>query len=222
MDTLIDVEKLDAPVGEEVTLSEVLVIGDGNGNVQVGTPYVENAAVVGEVVQQAKDKKIVVFKSKRRKGYKRSWDTDSNLLDYALLRYETAITHLRREAKMAHKKGGGSTSMDEIASVNGLVSSGFLAVLSPLEAFWCDNAVRTSTPEETLGLETITHFSRKLMAMSGLSGRISSAGKLASIQNAPTSSSVFYQICQILSLVIKRGFFCFQTYDYVVKYIPTL
>ena len=71
VDTLIDVEKLDAPVGEEVTLSEVLVIGDGNGNVQVGTPYVQNAAVVGEVVQQAKDKKIIVFKSKRRKGYKR-------------------------------------------------------------------------------------------------------------------------------------------------------
>ena len=71
VDTLIDVEKLDAPVGEEVTLSEILVIGDSNGNVQVGTPYLENAAVVGEVVQQAKNKKIVVFKSKRRKGYKR-------------------------------------------------------------------------------------------------------------------------------------------------------
>lgn len=71
VDTLIDIEKLDAPVGEEVTLSEILVIGDSNGNVQVGTPYLENAAVVGEVVQQAKNKKIVVFKSKRRKGYKR-------------------------------------------------------------------------------------------------------------------------------------------------------
>ena len=71
VDTLIDIEKLDAPAGEEVTLSEILVIGDSNGNVQVGTPYLENAAVVGEVVQQAKSKKIVVFKSKRRKGYKR-------------------------------------------------------------------------------------------------------------------------------------------------------
>jgi large subunit ribosomal protein L21 len=70
-DTLIDIEKLDAPVGEEVTLSEILAIGDGNGNVQVGTPYLENAAVIGEVVQQGKNKKIVVFKSKRRKGYKR-------------------------------------------------------------------------------------------------------------------------------------------------------
>lgn len=71
VDTLIDIEKLDVPVGEEVTLSKILVVGDGDGNVQVGTPYLDNAAVIGEVVQQGKDKKIVVFKSKRRKGYKR-------------------------------------------------------------------------------------------------------------------------------------------------------
>ena len=71
VDTLIDIEKREAPVGEEVTLSEVLAIGDGTGDVQVGTPYLENAAVVGEVVQQGKGKKIIVFKSKKRKGYKR-------------------------------------------------------------------------------------------------------------------------------------------------------
>jgi large subunit ribosomal protein L21 len=71
VDTLIDVEKLDAPVGEEVTLSEILAIGDGAGDVQIGTPYLENVAVIGEVVRQGKGKKIVVFKSKKRKGYKR-------------------------------------------------------------------------------------------------------------------------------------------------------
>ena len=69
--TLIDVEKLEAPVGEVVRFPEVLVIGDGEGDMQVGEPYLENAAVVGEVVEQGKAKKIVVFKSKRRKGYKR-------------------------------------------------------------------------------------------------------------------------------------------------------
>lgn len=71
VDTLIDIERLDTPVGGEVTLSEILAIGDGDGNVQVGTPYLENAVVIGEVMQQGKEKKIVVFKSKRRKGYKR-------------------------------------------------------------------------------------------------------------------------------------------------------
>ena len=69
--TLIDVEKLEAPVGEVVTFPEVLAIGDGEGDMQVGEPYLENATVIGEVVEQGKAKKIVVFKSKRRKGYKR-------------------------------------------------------------------------------------------------------------------------------------------------------
>jgi large subunit ribosomal protein L21 len=71
IDALIDVEKIDAPVGETVDFPEVLVIGDGEGNLQVGQPYIDDAAVVGEVVQQGKEKKIVVFKSKKRKGYKR-------------------------------------------------------------------------------------------------------------------------------------------------------
>ena len=69
--TLIDVEKLDTPVGDVVKFPEVLAIGDGEGDMQVGEPYLEKAAVIGEVVQQGKAKKIVVFKSKRRKGYKR-------------------------------------------------------------------------------------------------------------------------------------------------------
>jgi large subunit ribosomal protein L21 len=69
--SLIDVEKIEAPVGEEITFPEILAIGDDDGNLQVGQPHIENGAVVGEVVEQGKEKKIVVFKSKRRKGYKR-------------------------------------------------------------------------------------------------------------------------------------------------------
>lgn len=69
--TLIDVEKVEVPVGEIITFPEVLAIGDGEGDLQVGEPYLEKAAVIGEVVVQGKAKKIVVFKSKRRKGYKR-------------------------------------------------------------------------------------------------------------------------------------------------------
>ena len=69
--TLIDVEKLDAPVGEKIALPEVLALWNGEGQLQVGAPYLENAAVIGEVVKQGKEKKIVVFKSRKRKGYKR-------------------------------------------------------------------------------------------------------------------------------------------------------
>ncbi len=76
---LIDVEKLDVSIGETINFSDVLVISDNEGDVQVGAPYLENATVTGEVVKQTKGKKILVFKSKRRKGYSRRRGHRQNL-----------------------------------------------------------------------------------------------------------------------------------------------
>ena len=50
----------------QVTLADVLFIG-GNGEVKIGSPLVSNAKVTGEIVSQARAKKILVFKKKRRK-----------------------------------------------------------------------------------------------------------------------------------------------------------
>lgn len=67
-DTL-NVEKLAADVGSEVTLDKVL-LANNDGEVRVGTPYLEGK-VVCEVLDQGKDKKILVFKHKRRKDYRK-------------------------------------------------------------------------------------------------------------------------------------------------------
>ena len=67
---LIKVEKLENDVGDEVTLGQVLMVGQGE-DVEVGSPYVSNCEVTGEVVEQGKGAKIIVFKKKRRKGYRR-------------------------------------------------------------------------------------------------------------------------------------------------------
>ena len=64
------VEKLDGEVGGKVELSEVLCVGEGD-NIKVGAPVVEKAKVLCEIIAQDKHKKIVVFKKKRRKGYKK-------------------------------------------------------------------------------------------------------------------------------------------------------
>jgi large subunit ribosomal protein L21 len=69
--SLIDVEKLDVDVGENVTFPSVLAVLDEDGKLQTGSPYIENTTVTGEVIRQARAKKTIVFKSKRRKGYKR-------------------------------------------------------------------------------------------------------------------------------------------------------
>lgn len=62
------VEKLDAQVGDQVTFDQVLCLGEGE-SAQVGAPVVAGAKVVAEVVEQFRDKKVVAFKFKKRKGF---------------------------------------------------------------------------------------------------------------------------------------------------------
>lgn len=66
----IKVEKLDVDPAKEIELDKVLVVGEG-GEVKIGTPYVEGAKVVCEVLGHGRGKKIIVFKKKRRKGYRK-------------------------------------------------------------------------------------------------------------------------------------------------------
>jgi large subunit ribosomal protein L21 len=65
------VPTLDKQAGETVEL-EALVIGGGEGGVKVGAPLVEGARVTGTVVDHGRGTKVIVFKKKRRKQYKRT------------------------------------------------------------------------------------------------------------------------------------------------------
>jgi large subunit ribosomal protein L21 len=63
-------EKLQGEVGDSVTFEHVLLTSDGE-NVRIGQPYIEDSKVIGRIARQGKHKKIIVFKYKRRKGYRR-------------------------------------------------------------------------------------------------------------------------------------------------------
>lgn len=63
------VEKLAGDVGDTVEIDDVLLVADGE-DVKIGQPVVDNAKVTAQIVEQDKHKKIIVFKKKRRKGYK--------------------------------------------------------------------------------------------------------------------------------------------------------
>jgi large subunit ribosomal protein L21 len=65
------VEKLPGQVGDDVVFDKVLMTVDGE-NVQVGKPFVENVKVLGRLKRQDKSKKVLVFKFKRRKGFRRT------------------------------------------------------------------------------------------------------------------------------------------------------
>ena len=67
---VLQIEKLDGEPGAELQFTEVLMTAQGDA-VQVGTPIVAGARVTAQVVTQGRAKKILVFKKKRRKNYRR-------------------------------------------------------------------------------------------------------------------------------------------------------
>jgi len=66
----IDVEKLTGAVGETVTVTNVQLVGQG-AEVIVGAPAVAGVRVEAQIIAQKRGKKIIIFKHRRRKGYRR-------------------------------------------------------------------------------------------------------------------------------------------------------
>ncbi|MDG2282470.1 MAG: 50S ribosomal protein L21 [Longimicrobiales bacterium] len=62
---------LEAEPGESVTFDYVLIAGDGDEKVQIGTPVVDGASVKAEVIRHGRGDKVIVFKRKRRKTYRK-------------------------------------------------------------------------------------------------------------------------------------------------------
>ena len=67
---IIRVEKLGGNIGDKVTLKDVLMVSQ-EGQVQLGAPHLTNAVVTGEIVQQVKGRKVLTYKMKKRKNYRR-------------------------------------------------------------------------------------------------------------------------------------------------------
>lgn len=69
-DDVIRIEKLDAEAGSEVTFDQVLMVG-GEGEAKIGAPLVDGASVTAELVEQMRDKKVIIFKKRRRQNSRR-------------------------------------------------------------------------------------------------------------------------------------------------------
>lgn len=66
----IEIEKLEIEDGKEVTFAEVL-LWEKDGKITIGTPFIEGAKVKGKVLAQTKGDKLIIFKYKPKKRYKR-------------------------------------------------------------------------------------------------------------------------------------------------------
>ncbi|MGA7545955.1 MAG: 50S ribosomal protein L21, partial [Methyloceanibacter sp.] len=68
---IIEIERIAGEPGDIIELGEVLLLGGGEGGPKAGSPAVAGALVAAEVVEQKRGDKIIVFKKKRRKNYRR-------------------------------------------------------------------------------------------------------------------------------------------------------
>lgn len=97
---VIAVEKLDAEPGAVVELTDVLMVGNETAQT-AGTPVVAGATVAAEVVKQARAKKVIVFKKKRRKDYRRTRGHKQHL---TVLRITEILTDGKKPEKRAAAK----------------------------------------------------------------------------------------------------------------------
>ena len=67
---VITVEKLNVEDGANVELDKVLILGEGN-DIKVGSPYIDGAKIMGRVVESGKAKKVVIYKYKSKKDYRK-------------------------------------------------------------------------------------------------------------------------------------------------------
>jgi len=80
----LDVEKLPVEAGTEITLDQVLLVSDDENQVTVGTPTVAGATVRARVVDQHRGEKLIVFKYKPKKRYRRKMGHRQDLTRLAI------------------------------------------------------------------------------------------------------------------------------------------
>ncbi len=106
-DDTIEIERLPGNAGDTVELTEVLMIA-GDGGIEVGTPLVEGASVSAELVAQTRGDKIIIFKKRRRKHYRRR---QGHRQDLTLLK----VTTINAAGKTPVKKAAAKAEKAEVA-----------------------------------------------------------------------------------------------------------
>ena len=80
----IKVEQIPAEVGAEITLDQVLMVGEGE-SVKVGAPIIAGATVTAKVIAQGRHPKVTIFKMRRRKHYRKSQGHRQNYTEIEIL-----------------------------------------------------------------------------------------------------------------------------------------
>ncbi|WP_068311562.1 50S ribosomal protein L21 [Polycladidibacter hongkongensis] len=115
---LLKIEKVSAEAGETVVFDEVLVVGS-EGDTTIGAPTVEGASVTAEVVEQGRDRKIIIFKKRRRQNSRRR---NGHRQAFTTVRISEILTGGAKPAKKAaaKKAEAAPAGADDLKKLNGL------------------------------------------------------------------------------------------------------
>jgi large subunit ribosomal protein L21 len=107
------VERLPGEVGDTVTLNDVLLVQKDDGALAVGTPTVEGSVVTGNIVNHGRGKKIVIFKHKRRKNYRRKAGHRQDYTSLKIIGIEVEGKKVRRTKAAKQKESKPEDSSSE-------------------------------------------------------------------------------------------------------------
>ena len=107
-------EKLDAEEGKKVTFDKVVLVSDKK--VEVGAPYVKGVKVEGKVVAQGKGKKIIVFKYKPKKNYRRTQGHRQPYTKVEITSIKLAAKEEKEESKAEVKTAEKATETKKVAT----------------------------------------------------------------------------------------------------------
>ena len=96
-------EKLDAEEGKKVTFDKVILVSEGK-KVEVGAPYVKGVKVEGKVVANGKGKKIIVYKYKAKKNYRRTQGHRQPFTKVEITSIKTAAEKAEKKAEVKETK----------------------------------------------------------------------------------------------------------------------
>ena len=170
-DTL-KVERLPGETGEIITLDTVLMVGQG-ADVTVGEPTVDGASVAAEIVEQARDRKIIVFKKRRRQNYRRK---HGHRQHYTLLKVTEILTDGAKPSAKPKKAAAPAPKEEDAAPVAASTDGDDLKKLSGvgpvLEKKLHEAGVTSFAQIAAWGADDIAEFDEKL----SFKGRIEREG----------------------------------------------
>ncbi len=106
---VLKVEKISGDVGNSVTFDRVLMFSDGE-NVSIGQPVLDGVSVEGHIVEQGKAKKIIVFKYKRRKRFRRK---NGHRQEFTAVQIDSIKAKGTKAAKAAEPKAEAKAEVTE-------------------------------------------------------------------------------------------------------------